>query len=1481
MGCVSLYDLKHHILTRRCLNNDETFYIKPKVSPTPVQAQEPNLSKSKSNANKGSNKSLNKLGNGSNNQTKVNSSSFNDLSQQSTPIHRELYKYAFYTLDLDAEPLWAPYLPSEKACDYRVLFALTNCLESDPPICVYNSDSLLDDQLLMQMKLFLNESIYADLCSDVLYLPSILIENCSFFTQNSTEVLNSSSVLAKLTASDLNSDKNDLDSLVRFLLEHVNQDLKEGFKCLLDLDSIHGFGENIDQYGRKELPFPVEKIAESARFGLITEYSKSNDPSNENLSWYKRKIQTISKLIPKKRKTKQSITSLNQSELNESAHELSVDFIDKDSSDLINDPNQSMNKLEIISEEHYDAKMDDLNQSTSIQQLNKDCLDYIQKNSPLISNSLSFLFDMNKRNEFFKLLTENKNSSLADFDESDANSSLNNSLNRFIQLYVPLDYMKHLSMQTKLNLVTQFLLTNKTEQSKIELIIDLANYYAQNQEWGLVLSLLNNCTQDNEELNDLNEPPSYQHQNNSLNANSFNLSTTLDFGYNCEANLNPKSDTNGASKDGRFSQKDLYNLFDHACICQANQEAKKNEKSFMILFKIKNFIKQIRAIFGLMHLWPIDSCLELIEFCITKSKLYEQPNVAGDVMQQSESINIEDQLQASYLDSHNNLITLLNNKKTEFTAYKELTKCARQTLEKYYEHQQIQDAAGFYETNNLASFSTTNEYTDNQSLNLTNLNKMKRICQKCLTWQFAKNQLESSSSRDDEETNELIMDLFLLNDQFTSAKYLIKKLKLSHKLQFKLDFGHLKHRLLNLNASSSIIVIDLDAILKECISFAEENAQQSHNQVETLEEASELFNLNTSSEQNSKKSKDYVFEICFRLLNELKDLNELNNQVLISLSEYLIGNYNHLLSEQQTREFKIIQLTARIFQILVQERSIPFDSYKRHHSSPLLIIEQLLMNSHIDLCSKTVKLCRDSINEPVFHSKINQILAKYARKALEFKVYVNPNPTDADSVKSRSPQPFSGSLTSKFGAASKKRQSTDMKAQSSSISINISSPQSSPVTNSASSLSSSFKNLYKFGNSTSSANFSALTNQSISLSAQTPPNANNLSSINSTGSSSSGNKFVMPAVPPNKDDWVRDEDVNECMVCNTRRFTLLNRRHHCRRCGRVVCSNCSQRVTLIDNMPRRTCDDCFKQLEVQKSNQKLRLNNQSDNDFNFLTTGIKKIPLKPQLKTEISVNSTDKNISSMNISIDENQNENEAISWQLIGGNDNETSQKRDDKIRNSFRYQQAPSTSLCLSILDLHDQPLECGKDLLSMCDDLSNFLQTANYQVEDFALIINMIKHLLHNAKVKLLQNSSSNIISLCDTYLSLIDILEQLLLANCSNIPSLYELRNTESVRRIRNRLLEEERHELAMNLSTKCGLDTQTVWASWGLIELRRGNYKEARNKFEKCLKSVADKNVSVGQAQIKILNDVVSYLENAPPIRMIGVCLVYFFLVLFT
>lgn len=44
--------------------------------------------------------------------------------------------------------------------------------------------------------------------------------------------------------------------------------------------------------------------------------------------------------------------------------------------------------------------------------------------------------------------------------------------------------------------------------------------------------------------------------------------------------------------------------------------------------------------------------------------------------------------------------------------------------------------------------------------------------------------------------------------------------------------------------------------------------------------------------------------------------------------------------------------------------------------------------------------------------------------------------------------------------------------------------------------------------------------------------------------------------------WQPDNEVSECPICR-RQFTFLFRRHHCRKCGRVVCNECSpHRITI-------------------------------------------------------------------------------------------------------------------------------------------------------------------------------------------------------------------------------------------------------------------------------------------------------------------------------
>ncbi|GIX77868.1 zinc finger FYVE domain-containing protein 21 [Caerostris extrusa] len=64
--------------------------------------------------------------------------------------------------------------------------------------------------------------------------------------------------------------------------------------------------------------------------------------------------------------------------------------------------------------------------------------------------------------------------------------------------------------------------------------------------------------------------------------------------------------------------------------------------------------------------------------------------------------------------------------------------------------------------------------------------------------------------------------------------------------------------------------------------------------------------------------------------------------------------------------------------------------------------------------------------------------------------------------------------------------------------------------------------------------------------------------------------------------WVPDKESPSCAKCQTK-FALLTRRHHCRRCGNVFCSNCCEnklplpRMSFVD--PVRVCEEC---IEVTK-----------------------------------------------------------------------------------------------------------------------------------------------------------------------------------------------------------------------------------------------------------------------------------------------------------
>ncbi|XP_059098621.1 pleckstrin homology domain-containing family F member 2-like isoform X2 [Tigriopus californicus] len=67
--------------------------------------------------------------------------------------------------------------------------------------------------------------------------------------------------------------------------------------------------------------------------------------------------------------------------------------------------------------------------------------------------------------------------------------------------------------------------------------------------------------------------------------------------------------------------------------------------------------------------------------------------------------------------------------------------------------------------------------------------------------------------------------------------------------------------------------------------------------------------------------------------------------------------------------------------------------------------------------------------------------------------------------------------------------------------------------------------------------------------------------------------------------WVPDSEAPVCMLCKKSQFSLVNRRHHCRKCGAVVCGGCSNRKAILPSQstkPLRVCDTCFEELEKSR-----------------------------------------------------------------------------------------------------------------------------------------------------------------------------------------------------------------------------------------------------------------------------------------------------------
>ncbi|KAL4238418.1 hypothetical protein ACF0H5_003126 [Mactra antiquata] len=549
-------------------------------------------------------------------------------------------------------------------------------------------------------------------------------------------------------------------------------------------------------------------------------------------------------------------------------------------------------------------------------------------------------------------------------------------------------------------------------------------------------------------------------------------------------------------------------------------------------------------------------------------------------------------------------------------------------------------------------------------------------------------------------------------------------------------------------------------------------------------------------------------DACITMCRKFVEVFNKQHDVLF-IADYMINQLSEWLEPTEMDRIRLIHIGAKM--ILCLPESIHLD-YCHLVSTPRYILEQLIMNMKPELASKAFNTVVEEfrlVKDPGLTftvEQFNTLVAFYAKKALEFTV---------------------------IQYLEDKERSFSLKSSSSTDRLDLDHVRDSPVSR----LSPRPDTLRRAGSRPLLS-----------------PHQGTSSPIHKSSSVTKDTSFIMPTEPPPREQWIPDSAASVCMVCKVERFSMFNRRHHCRRCGRVVCSGCSGNVTQIKGINARTCDDCYREIVKSSDGDKLSAASEIYSRTKLSDSSLTSSPRVALRTGSISVIHEE----------EESRSLAEVIShvhttWKL------HTDDHYNVNLREDFFFEQAPSTSLCISILNLHGNNRECGKLILHLCDDLSKFLKPLapgipNPEV-DYNLIMSMMKYLLFHAKIKFTKCGDNVGMGQCDIYQGMVDLLALLVIDNFRDLPSIEELRKVDTVRRLRDKLIADERLSLAMEVSTKCGLDPTGVWVTWGMMCLQSGDFTGAREKFTKCLKPVKDKNVC--SSLTKVLNDIVDCLESMP------------------
>lgn len=262
-------------------------------------------------------------------------------------------------------------------------------------------------------------------------------------------------------------------------------------------------------------------------------------------------------------------------------------------------------------------------------------------------------------------------------------------------------------------------------------------------------------------------------------------------------------------------------------------------------------------------------------------------------------------------------------------------------------------------------------------------------------------------------------------------------------------------------------------------------------------------------------------------------------------------------------------------------------------------------------------------------------------------------------------------------------------------------------------------------------------------------------------------------------DWVPDDEVLFCMCCELTRFTQIQRKHHCRMCGRVVCNNCSKWKKKIlnsfKNRPVRHCDDCL---------------------------GIG----RPSMTRTTSISEEDPEVTTF---------------WTLSGDSSVDTNLRKDFWNQSSD-----PDVKLCLSLLDLVTGERDCHNFMRHHCNRLEGLIRNTGQAGGSASCktLASALHWLVLAAKVR------CPFVTDWDMIIAKVQIMKELVHLNLEKLIPAEQLSTMDILKKLRDNLLNAKMYKLAFDTSIICGLTTSPVLFPWGIDCLKTGHYFLAREKL---------------------------------------------------